>query len=90
MKKFIALLLSLVMVASLAACGEGGSAKSGLKALAGGASTGAGATSAAAAGSGGSYNNVEDRTELTIYVRGKLDGGDIVLSGEQTRDKWGR
>ena len=32
MKKFIALLLSLVMVASLAACGEGGSAKSGLKA----------------------------------------------------------
>ena len=78
------------IAAGMTLVGIGAAAKAGLKALAGGASTGAGATTAAAAGSGGSYNNVEDRTELTIYVRGKLDGGDIVLSGEQTLDKWGR
>lgn len=78
------------IAAGMTLVGIGAAAKAGLKALAGGASTGAGATSAAAAGSGGSYSNVEDRTELTIYVRGKLDGGDIVLSGEQTLDKWGR
>lgn len=29
-------------------------------------------------------------TELTIYVRGKLDGGDLVLSGQRTRNEWGR
>lgn len=67
----------------------GYAAKAGLKSL-GANAGGSGAASASAASSGGSYGDVEDRTEITIYVRGKLDGGDIVLSGEKTLNKWDR
>ncbi len=67
----------------------GAAAKAGLKSLAASGSTAAN-TSAAVAGAGGGSSEVEDRTELTIYVRGRIDGGDIVLSGEQTLYKWGR
>lgn len=67
----------------------GSAAKAGLKSL-GANAGGSGAASASAASSGGSYGDVEDRTEITIYVRGKLDGGDIVLSGEKTLNKWDR
>lgn len=66
----------------------GAAAKSGLKALAGGGGrTTASSVSSAATTSSAS---VENRSEITIYVRGRLDGGDIVLSGEQTLNKWGR
>ena len=66
----------------------GSAAKAGLKSLAGGAAR---ATTSSVASSSSSFNNgVEDRTEITIYVRGKLDGGDIVLSGEKTINKWDR
>ena len=66
----------------------GSAAKAGLKSLAGGAAR---TTTSSVASSSSSFNNgVEDRTEITIYVRGKLDGGDIVLSGEKTINKWDR
>lgn len=65
----------------------GSAAKAGLKSL--GASAGS-ATAATATASSGSYGDVEDRTEITIYVRGKLDGSDIVLSGDKTLNKWNR
>lgn len=66
----------------------GQAAKAGLKALANGSGASASAVSSAA---GSSYSgSVENRSEIVIYVRGKLDGGDIVLSGERTLDKWGR
>lgn len=66
----------------------GSAAKAGLKSL--GASAGQGSSYSQASESSGSYGNVEDRTEITIYVRGKIDGDNIVLSGERTLDKWGR
>ena len=66
----------------------GQAAKAGLKALASGTPANTSAVTAAATSS---YSgSVENRSEIVIYVRGKLDGSDIVLSGERTLDKWGR
>ena len=68
----------------------GAAAKAGLAALAdSGGSTSARSYTQASESSGG-YSGVEDRTEITIYVRGKIDGDSIVLSGERTLDKWDR
>lgn len=66
----------------------GSAAKAGLKTL--GSSAGQTSSYASASENSGSYGGVEDRTEITIYVRGKIDGDSIVLSGEKTLDKWGR
>lgn len=66
----------------------GSAAKAGLKALASGSSRGVSTTSSAASTATSEYT--DNRSEITIYVRGKLEGGDIVLSGERTLDKWGR
>ena len=66
----------------------GAAAKAGLKALASGSSSGVSTTSSAASTATSEYT--DNRSEITIYVRGKLEGDDIVLSGERTLDKWGR
>ena len=66
----------------------GQAAKAGLKALASGTPANTSAVTAAATSS--YTGSVENRSEIVIYVRGKLDGSDIVLSGERTLDKWGR
>ena len=66
----------------------GQAAKAGLKALASGG--GASASAVTSAASSSYSGSVENRSEIVIYVRGKLDGSDIVLSGERTLDKWGR
>ena len=66
----------------------GSAAKAGLKALASGSSSGVSTTSSAASTATSEYT--DNRSEITIYVRGKLEGDDIVLSGERTLDKWGR
>ena len=66
----------------------GTAAKAGLKALASGSSSGVSTTSSAASTATSEYT--DNRSEITIYVRGKLEGDDIVLSGERTLDKWGR
>ncbi len=66
----------------------GQAAKAGLKALANGTPANTSAVTAAATSS--YTGSVENRSEIVIYVRGKLDGSDIVLSGERTLDKWGR
>lgn len=39
-------------------------------------------------GSGSYTENIE--TELTIYVKGRISGSDIVISGERTVNKWSR
>lgn len=51
-----------------------------------------GTTAGGSTYSGGSAGMTSDSydTELTIYVKGKLDGGDILLSGKRTQDEWGR
>ena len=63
--------------------------KSGIKSLAGG---GAGTGTSASYG-GSSYGNTGDvnyDSTLTIYVEGKVSGGDILLAGKRTQDKWSR
>lgn len=47
------------------------------------------AAAVASAGNSGSYTeNIE--TELTIYVKGRISGSDIVISGERTVNNWNR
>ena len=77
------------LAAGAALIAIGSAAKAGLKSLGASAGRSTASTSAAAATSS-TRGEVEDRTEITIYVRGKLDGGDIVLSGEKTINKWDR
>lgn len=70
----------------------GTAAMSALSALAssGGASS---TTTASASGyTGGSSSNSTQtiETEMTIYVKGRLSGSDIVLSGQKTVNQWSR
>lgn len=75
------------IAAGLALIAIGSAMRSGIQALAGG---GRGSASTASVGDAGSSAATSYMTELTIYVEGRLDGGDIVLSGKKTTDAWGR
>ena len=77
------------LAAGLALIAIGTAAKSGLAAL---AKNGAGSTTTSVGGdygSGGSYaQNL--KTEMTIYVSGKISGNDIEISGQRTVNDWSR
>lgn len=75
------------IAAGLALIAIGSAMRSGIQAL---ANRGGGATASASVGDAGSSAATPYMTELTIYVEGRLDGGDIVLSGKKTTDAWGR
>jgi hypothetical protein len=65
----------------------GSALKSGMQAMARGGAGGAGASY----GAGSASSEMTDiNTEMTIYVKGRIDGGDIVLSGQKTTNKWAR
>lgn len=66
----------------------GAAAKSGLAAL---AQNGASSTTATTSGytGGGSWQQ-DIKTEMTIYVTGKISGNDIEISGERTMNNWSR
>ena len=66
----------------------GAAAKSGLAAL---AQNGASSTTATTSGytGGGSWQQ-DIKTEMTIYVTGKISGNDIEISGERTLNNWSR
>lgn len=66
----------------------GAAAKSGLQALANGGNTSAGVNNYSGGGSYAQSNNIQ--TELTVYVKGKLSGSDIVLAGQSTMNQWSR
>lgn len=69
----------------------GAAAKAGLSALASSAGRTTAGTAYAGAGAASAGSQVQEmRTEMTIYVSGKLDGSDIVLSGQRTIDNWAR
>ena len=75
------------IAAGAALIAAGSAAKAGLAAIA----KGGAASSAAVDAAGASSSGIEKyRTELTIYVSGKLSGSDIILSGQKTLDSWGR
>ncbi len=61
---------------------------SGIKSL--GASAGSSASSTAAAGSSGASTDTNISTEMTIYVKGKISGKDILISGDNARSYYGR
>ena len=77
------------ITAGAALIAVGTAAKSGLAAL---AKNGAGSTTTSVGGdygSGGSYaQNL--KTEMTIYVSGKISGNDIEISGQRTVNDWSR
>ena len=75
------------IAAGLALIAIGSAMRSGIQAL---ANRGGGSTASASVGDAGSGAATPYMTELTIYVEGRLDGGDIVLSGKKTTDAWGR
>lgn len=60
---------------------------SGIKSL--GASAGSSASSASA-GSSGASTDTNISTEMTIYVKGKISGKDILISGDNARSYYGR
>ena len=75
------------IAAGLSLIAIGSAMRSGIQAL---ANRGGGSTASASVGDAGSGAATSYMTELTIYVEGRLDGGDIVLSGKKTTDAWGR
>ena len=77
------------IAAGAALIAVGTAAKSGLAAL---AKSGAGSTSVTAGGDyGGGTSVTRDlRTEMTVYVTGKISGNDIEISGQRTVNDWSR
>lgn len=77
------------IAAGAALIAVGTAAKSGLAAL---AKSGAGSTSVTAGGDyGGGTSVARDlRTEMTIYVTGKMSGNDIEIAGQRTINDWSR
>lgn len=73
------------VAAGLSLIAIGSAMRSGIQAL---ANRGGGSTATASVGDAGGSAATSYMTELTIYVEGRLDGGDIVLSGKKTTDAW--
>lgn len=76
------------IAAGIALIGVGSAVKAGLSALASskGSSTSAGSTYSGEGSLGSSVQSLE----MTVYVKGKISGSDIVISGERTQRAWGR
>lgn len=81
-----------VMIAAGAALTVLGAAlSSGIQAISSSLGSGGDAsTSSASAGSSTSTTDSNVSTEMTIYVKGKLSGKDIVISGDNARNYYGR
>ena len=77
------------IAAGAALIAVGTAAKSGLAAL---AKSGAGSTAVSTAGDYGGGGTVAQsiKSEMTIYVTGKISGNDIEISGQRTVNDWSR
>lgn len=75
------------IAAGLALIAIGSAVRSGMQAMARGGAGGAGASYGAESASAAA---TDINTEMTIYVKGRLDGGDLVLSGQKTTNMWAR
>jgi len=76
------------IAAGAALVAAGAAVKSGLSALSQGAS--ASGTASTYSGSTSNATNQNINTEMTIYVKGKLSGSDIVIAGQKTLTNWSR
>ena len=75
--------------AGMALLALGAALGSAIKALGGGGGGGASATNGGY-NSGSSASSQNYAPELTVKIQGKLRGSDIVMSEENTKDKWNR
>lgn len=66
----------------------GAAAKSGLQAMANGMSGGSSETTYSGGSSASSSQTI--KSEMTVYVSGKISGNDIVISGQRTLNQWKR
>ena len=65
----------------------GAALTSGIKKL--GSSAGSsGATASSSAVSSSAVSNQEYKSEQTIYIKGKISGSDIVVAGDNQKNKW--
>lgn len=78
------------VAAGAALIAAGAAASAGLAALAKGGSSTTAASSGYSGGSSGGVSTENIETEMTIYVEGRISGGDIVLSGQKTLNNWNR
>lgn len=73
--------------AGMALLALGAALSSGIKAL--GSSAGSsGTTASSSAVSNASVSSQEFKSEQTIYVKGKISGSDIVIAGDNQKNKW--
>lgn len=75
------------VAAGAALIAAGAAAKAGLSALAAKASGGA---TAASSGSSSSSRPQDIKSEMTVYVSGRISGSDIIISGQRTTESWAR
>jgi hypothetical protein len=75
--------------AGLALTALGAALSVGISALADKASSSTAATTSAATSSA-SVSSYEFKSEQTIYVKGKISGADIIIAGDNQRNKWSK
>lgn len=81
---------AVALAAGAALIAVGAAAKAGLAALARSGSASSYATTAGAGSIGGGTGEMVQKSELTVFVSGKIRGNDIVLSGQRTLNDWSR
>ena len=74
--------------AGVALLALGAALSSGLKAL--GSSAGASTTASTSAVSNSAISSQEFKSEQIIYVKGKISGSDIIIAGDNQKNKWNR
>lgn len=80
----------LMIAAGVALTALGAALSSGIQAISNSLGSGGGASSSASAGSSTPTTDSNISTEMTIYVKGKISGKDILISGDNTRSYYGR
>ena len=80
----------LMIAAGVALTALGAALSSGIQAISNSLGSGGGASSSASAGSSTPTTDSNISTEMTVYVKGKISGKDILISGDNARSYYGR
>lgn len=76
------------LAAGVALLAVGAALSTGIRAL--GSSAGSASPSSSASVSNASVSGQEFKSEQTIYVKGKISGSDILIAGDNQKNKWNR
>lgn len=79
-----------MIAAGAALAALGAALSSGIQAISNSLGSGGGASSSASAGSSTPTTDSNISTEMTVYVKGKISGKDILISGDNARSYYGR